>query len=112
MRFLTRSRVFSGEEMCVLDAAGVTRGDRAGAKEAPAQRVRAGASVLVLQGIPTHVPILRLRRPLPYIAASRCAGLTTGMQCPGWSAVTDNTQQHERLVDWYRRARVRPTATR
>jgi uncharacterized protein (DUF779 family) len=27
MRFLTRSRVFSGEEMCVLDAAGVTRGD-------------------------------------------------------------------------------------
>jgi uncharacterized protein len=26
MRFLTRSRVFSGEEMCVLDAAGVQRG--------------------------------------------------------------------------------------
>ena len=26
MRFLTRSRVFSGEEMCVLDAAGVKRG--------------------------------------------------------------------------------------
>lgn len=25
-RFLTRSRVFSGEEMCVLDAAGVQRG--------------------------------------------------------------------------------------
>jgi uncharacterized protein len=27
MRFLTRSRVFSGEEMCVLDAAGVQRGE-------------------------------------------------------------------------------------
>lgn len=30
MRFLTRSRVFSGEEVCVLEAAGVTRGGEQG----------------------------------------------------------------------------------
>ncbi len=28
MRFLTRSRVFDGEELCALDASGVTRGDQ------------------------------------------------------------------------------------